>query len=576
MTAQVVLNEQKSTYDSPYGFYTVTLTPSNRTMDSVDIKCDVSAHLQFDDSWTGYRVTCGLCIGDGEWADFVLYAGGGTADNGKAWKGTSPRTASTTITLTGLSAAQTTITGIKFRSICQNVGGPQLNATDCADLSIDLYGGIANLNVDGAWVSALTWLNVDGVWKMVLPWVRDTDAWRSIDRVIAAPALGYSNLDNAYEAVKCAISYWNAKKSGSETFEYSDGNGPLKGATSAQLHKTNGNAVIDCSTYVGLILRGYGYLDSPYYNSAETTIDPRTVVCLGGSWAESDFDKQATRLTGELVYPTFGYQMVDGSYRVLTASDMAKYYDLLGLFWYADDPTMTPRVGDLCFFYKENDDGTLKYPTRFHGISHVGIMTDDSHYLNATDYDSGGDLIRTSCASRPPFAYARPYYGALTDGESDSLTSNIDLIPNVWAGRPQGSSAASGVTFSLSGKAMTLSGTATGGTTTDVISQSCPLYLPAGTYKLSGFANGSGTNTVSATHSMWGLRVYDASTGKGITGTTTSSNGKNTAERTPVWDVGGGAVFTLNEPTWVYINLWLPGSRDVSTLSATPVLYKEE
>ena len=115
---------------------------------------------------------------------------------------------------------------------------------------------------------------------------------------------------------------------------------------------------------------------------------------------------------------------------------------------------------------------------------------------------------------------------------------------------------------------------ADGGITKDVVAKSCPLYLPAGTYKLSGFVNNSGTNTVSATHSMWGHRVYDAETGNGIKGTTTSSNGANTAERTPCWDVGAGAVFTLSKPTYIYIDLWLPGNKDCSKLSTNPVLYK--
>jgi hypothetical protein len=397
-----------------------------------------------------------------------------------------------------------------------------------------------------------------------------------ITNPFTAPALGYSNLDNAYEAVKCAMSYWNAKNSGSETFEYSDGNGPLKGATSAQLHKSNGNAVIDCSTYIGLILRGLGYLDSPYYGSSATAVDPRTVVCSEDSWVETYFDKQENRFAKSLVFPTFNYQTADGKYRVLTASDMAQYYDRLGLLWYADDNTMTPRAGDLCFFYKENDDGTLKYPTRFHGISHIGIMTDADHFLNSTDYDSGGDMIRTSVSARAPFAYARPYYGALTDGASDALSNNgVDLIPDVWAGVAQGSSTTTGVTFNLSGKALSFSGSSPSGIKKSVIASSCPLYLPAGTYKLSGFVNNSGTNTVSATHGMWGHRVYDAGTGAGITGITTSSNGANTAERTPCWDVGAGAVFTLSKPTYIYIDLWLPGNnRDCSKLSTNPVLYK--
>lgn len=178
MAAQVVLNEKKSTYDSPYGFYTVTLTPYNRTKDSVDITCDVSAHLQYATSWTGYKVTCGLRIGGGEWTDFVIYAGGGTETNGKAWKGTTPRTASTTVTVSGLSVTQTKVADIEFRAIRQTAGGPQLNATDCSDLTIDMYGGLAHINVDGEWKEALTWVNVDGTWKMALPWVNAGGTWK--------------------------------------------------------------------------------------------------------------------------------------------------------------------------------------------------------------------------------------------------------------------------------------------------------------------------------------------------------------------------------------------------------------
>lgn len=183
MTAQVVLNEKQSTYGSPYGFYTVTLTPSDRTKDSVTVQCEVSAHLQYSGSWTGYKVTCALYIG-GEWTEFVIYEGGGTETNGKAWKGTTPRTVKKTITVTGLSAAQTKITDIKFKSTRSPVGGPQLDETECADLAIDLYGETANINVDGVWTVALPWVNVDGEWRTCIPWGNDKHTWRSANKII--------------------------------------------------------------------------------------------------------------------------------------------------------------------------------------------------------------------------------------------------------------------------------------------------------------------------------------------------------------------------------------------------------
>jgi hypothetical protein len=90
------------------------------------------------------------------------------------WTGTSPRTASKTVTVSGLSAMQDEITGIQFRSIRENVGGPQLNATDCADIEIDRYGGIGYVGDD----AALCLVNNAGEWQNALPWVNDNGTWK--------------------------------------------------------------------------------------------------------------------------------------------------------------------------------------------------------------------------------------------------------------------------------------------------------------------------------------------------------------------------------------------------------------
>lgn len=179
MTSQIVLNEHKSTYGGPYGFYTVTLTPLDRTRDAVTVKCEVSAHLQYAGSYTGFRVTCGLYIG-GFWTDFNIHDGGGVkyddgTDNGKLWKGTTPRTASVTVQVSNLTAAQGTITGIKFRAVHQTGNdGPGLEATNCAALVIDRYGGTGYMGED----AALVHLNVNDEWNMVLPWVNDQGTWK--------------------------------------------------------------------------------------------------------------------------------------------------------------------------------------------------------------------------------------------------------------------------------------------------------------------------------------------------------------------------------------------------------------
>lgn len=393
-----------------------------------------------------------------------------------------------------------------------------------------------------------------------------------IETPYTPPALGTTNADNAYRAVVAAMSYWAAKSSGTEAYAYVDGHGPLKGATEARLRDSGGNAVIDCSTYIGLVLRGLDYLNSPYYNNTATTVDPRTVEVSDGSWAEMYFDKQTTRTLEPITFPAYTHKTTDGHYRVLTASDQAQYYDSLGLLWYAEDDSRTPQAGDICFFYALNDDGSVKYPSRFEGISHVGIMTGPEHYLNATNYPSSGNLIRTAVASRAPYAYARPYYGATATTNSSTLTVNgVDFVPAVWSGVPQGTTTGTNsCTLALDGKTLTVTGAGTGNSHA-IISSGCPLYLPAGAYKLSGVVNNTGGNTTTL-HKYWGTRVYYAN-GDGVPGTTWSSNGAKSETRTPVWDIGGGAAFTLSEPAYITINAYLSSNITFSGLTIKPSLY---
>lgn len=175
MASQIVLNERISTYGSPYGYWTVTLTPDSltRTANSITIKCDISAHLQYSTSYTGHWVKCGLYIG-GTWTDFYIHDGGGIkyddgTDNGKLWKGTAPKTASTTITVSGLTETQSLITDIKFRAVHQTgASGPALNATDCANLTIDYYVApvqpAAPALADTSHISGISYVYIGGSW----------------------------------------------------------------------------------------------------------------------------------------------------------------------------------------------------------------------------------------------------------------------------------------------------------------------------------------------------------------------------------------------------------------------------
>lgn len=370
-----------------------------------------------------------------------------------------------------------------------------------------------------------------------------------------------SSFEGAWQAAMAATEYWNAKSSNTRVFEYSDGDGCLK--PGGAVNDANGNAIMDCSTYMGLVLRGLGYLESPYgkNSAANATVDPASVVASSEWWSEPDVDRQTDARCSDLGMK-FG-----SAYRAITASDMARYLECQGLTWSPNE--RTPRVGDLCFFSKMDDDGTYHYPQRWRGVSHVGIMIDQDYYLNITDYPQTGNLIRTFVDTRPPELYGRPLWGGHSRGASGDLAPNsgLNLLPGIWSGVRQGSSQVSGATLTCDGLSLAIAGKPSSALILDLVQSGCPLCLPAGTYRISGVSNQTGSNTKSATHSLWGLRVYEAKTSAGIPGTTKSSNGANSAERNPVWDIGGGGEFTLAARTLVRIDFYGTSSRDLSQIS---------
>lgn len=170
MTAQVVLEDKKSTYGGPYGYYTVTLTPAERAKNSVKVKFEVSAHLAENVSYTKLGVSCTLRIG-GEAHTLTL------VPYGEEWRGTGVRRKNVTFTVTGLDITQTKISGITFSALEGGgpTSGPSLSATNCADLLIDRYGGIAHIGKDGR--DALPWVKSDGAWHVAVPWGKDRE-WK--------------------------------------------------------------------------------------------------------------------------------------------------------------------------------------------------------------------------------------------------------------------------------------------------------------------------------------------------------------------------------------------------------------
>lgn len=143
--SQTILSEQRSTYGSPYAYYTVLVETSGRTASTTDIKVTVKGHLQYSSSTfgTGYTLTAGIYL-NGSWYDFVI------KNSSTVWSGTTVHTTETTFTVpTSVSASS--ITNVSFRVLRESSSGTscRLNSTSCSDITLPVQPITPVTNVSG-------------------------------------------------------------------------------------------------------------------------------------------------------------------------------------------------------------------------------------------------------------------------------------------------------------------------------------------------------------------------------------------------------------------------------------------
>jgi predicted phage tail component-like protein len=126
----------KSTASSPVINYTVKAKSSERTASSVNVDITITTSLANTGSYfgNGYGLIASVYIG-GAWKDVTLKT---TSDY---WKGTSGHTANLSVTVSGLSASTTAVTGIKFkvRRSDNNGTAGTLGETACNNFTISQY-----------------------------------------------------------------------------------------------------------------------------------------------------------------------------------------------------------------------------------------------------------------------------------------------------------------------------------------------------------------------------------------------------------------------------------------------------
>lgn len=129
-----LLSSKKSTYGSPYAYYTLDVSVASRTPTQVKLSVKVTSRLQYSQSWIGTGAGYGLVAGiyaDGSWHNFTIKSEDVT------WRGTANHTKNTTITVSA-GASTASLTGIRFRVNRTSGGGnsARLEAVKVGNISV--------------------------------------------------------------------------------------------------------------------------------------------------------------------------------------------------------------------------------------------------------------------------------------------------------------------------------------------------------------------------------------------------------------------------------------------------------
>ena len=134
LTSGTLLNNKQSDGGKPLFYYTVTAKTTNRTETSVKVDFTITASLGSSSSYFGYgySLAASIFVG-GAWHNVMLKT---TKD---WWEGKTAHTTNLSVTVTGITATTTSLTGIKFKAYRPDgLGGAAgiLSETACSSLAI--------------------------------------------------------------------------------------------------------------------------------------------------------------------------------------------------------------------------------------------------------------------------------------------------------------------------------------------------------------------------------------------------------------------------------------------------------
>lgn len=415
-------------------------------------------------------------------------------------------------------------------------------------------------------------------------------------------------LDNGYLGVlaaRTASTYHYARLSGADVFDYvqeSDNvfntrtNPENVNYLSARVRDEHGRCLVDCSSFVGLVLRGIPYDNSPFslYKDANSRWYPGAAKGKGGlldmygdaGWEFNVLDKQPAD-----EFRNFGF---NGYSTIRGAGDQAQFFYKYGYVIFDQQRDGKPseyldgklvdllKPGDLIFYaqYEKDEDGKMVYPNwsksfnlandRFRSIHHVSIVAERTDmYFHSTGSDSNEEneltiiyddftdrLDEIGLICRPDYSH-----GNL----STEVPKKINLLCHPWTFSYNMSATIGGVSIRKSGEngsVLKLSGQVSdeySATTIDLKgdpdNKYDRLHLTAGTYKLSGMEN----SPYETTNVALQLRRYVDSA--------------QTLEIIARCYAGNNPTFTLTEDADVYVRLYIAKGY-VLDFDITPTLVR--
>lgn len=386
-----------------------------------------------------------------------------------------------------------------------------------------------------------------------------------LDPKIVPYAESFENGYYGLRAAKCASTYLLARVLGTDKFTYNTVN-IFSSSTKVRYGEY---ARIDCSTYIGLCLRGITYENSPYAkhidDDAIWTPSAELSDMYGtDGWEFKELDYQADGL--------FNNIGISGYSTIRVAADLGQYFYKNGLILYSKDDGILSSVSDLdlqagdLVFWDTSDN--VNVDDRFMSISHVAMVAENTSYyyhVTGTEETFGQTVVNYvefGSDSNHPISsivlICRPDYRPRMPKEETPIGTNLLEYP--WTYSRNASYTKNGLTLTLVDKnTINVDGTSTENTTILIKgynSSNNHITLSAGTYELTGIPSDySGTS--------FALQVRDS-----------DGNDFDTQIRYPT---GSNSIntFTITEETDVIVKLYCKSEKTIDNATVVPTLTRK-